>query len=62
MHLNASQNLMYNINRKHLISSVKYCLLIAAREHAVAQFVEALGYKPESRGFDSRLRHWNFFH
>jgi len=28
--------------------------------HAVAQFVEALPYKPEGRGFDSRWCHWNF--
>jgi hypothetical protein len=27
--------------------------------HAVAQLVEALLYKPEGRGFDSRC-HWNF--
>jgi hypothetical protein len=26
----------------------------------VAQLVEALRYKPEVRGFDSRLCHWNF--
>ena len=26
--------------------------------HAVAQLVEALRYKPEGRGFDSRLCHW----
>ena len=26
----------------------------------VAQLVEALLYKPEGRGFDSRWRHWNF--
>jgi hypothetical protein len=26
----------------------------------VAQLVEALRYKPEGRGFDSRLLHWNF--
>jgi hypothetical protein len=26
----------------------------------VAQMVEALRYKPEGRGFDSRWRHWNF--
>ena len=25
----------------------------------MAQFVEALRYKPESRQFDSRWRHWN---
>jgi hypothetical protein len=28
--------------------------------HAVAQFVEALRYKPEGRGFDSRWCHWIF--
>jgi hypothetical protein len=26
----------------------------------VAQLVEALRYKPESRGFDSGWCHWNF--
>jgi hypothetical protein len=26
----------------------------------VAQLVEALRYKPEVRGFDSRWGHWNF--
>ena len=30
------------------------------REHAVAQLVEALCYKPEGRGFDSPWCHWNF--
>ena len=29
--------------------------------HAVAQLVEALRYKPEGRGFDSRWCHWIFF-
>jgi hypothetical protein len=29
------------------------------RGHAVAQLVEALRYKPEGRGFDSRWCHWN---
>ena len=28
--------------------------------NAVAQLVEALRYKPEGRGFDSRWCHWNF--
>jgi len=28
--------------------------------HAVAPLVEALRYKPEGRGFDSRWCHWNF--
>jgi len=30
------------------------------RGYAVAQLVEALRYKPEGRGFDSRWCHWNF--
>jgi len=29
--------------------------------HAVAQLVEALRYKSEGRGFDSRCCHWIFF-
>jgi hypothetical protein len=28
--------------------------------HAVAQLFEALRYKLEGRGFDSRIYHWNF--
>jgi hypothetical protein len=28
--------------------------------HVVAQLVEALRYKPEGRGFDSRWFQWNF--
>jgi len=28
--------------------------------HAVAHLVEALRYKSEGRGFDSRLCHWHF--
>jgi hypothetical protein len=28
--------------------------------HAVAKMVEALRYKPEGCGFDSRWCHWNF--
>ena len=31
------------------------------KRHAVAQVNEALCYKPESCGFDSRWYHWNFF-
>jgi len=30
-------------------------------EHGVAQLVEALRYKPEGRGFDSRWCYWIFF-
>ena len=28
--------------------------------HALAQLVEALRYKPQGRGFDSRWSYWNF--
>jgi hypothetical protein len=34
--------------------------LLCITGHAVAQFVEALRYTPEDRGFDSRSRQWNF--
>jgi hypothetical protein len=42
--------------RKNLLNSFyyKYCI------YTVAQLVEVLCYKPEGRGFDSRLCHWNF--
>jgi hypothetical protein len=33
---------------------------MAQERHAVAQLVEALHYKPEGCGFDSRWCHWNF--
>jgi len=40
---------------------VLYNVVISERwGHAVAQLVEALRYKPERRGFDSRWCHWNF--
>ena len=35
-------------------------LLRSSQRHAVAQLVEALLYKPEGRGFDSRWCHWIF--
>jgi hypothetical protein len=37
-----------------------YTLYYLLLEYAVAQLVEALRYKPEGRGFDSRWCHWNF--
>jgi hypothetical protein len=37
------------------------CMLShSIRGHVVAQFVEALRYKPEGHGFDSQWCHWNF--
>ena len=35
-------------------------LYLTTRGYAVAQLVEALRYKPEGRGFDSRWCNWNF--
>jgi hypothetical protein len=37
-----------------------FFLFIEQEGHAVAQLVEALRYKPEGRGFDSRCCHWKF--
>jgi hypothetical protein len=34
--------------------------MAGAHSGAVAHLVEALRYKPEGRGFDSRWSHWNF--
>jgi hypothetical protein len=42
---------------KHSKSLTKYTSLTG---HAVAQFFEALRYKPEGRGFNPRCCHWNF--
>ena len=39
----------------------KYIMVVTLQlGDAVAQLVEALRYKPEGRGFDSRWCHWNF--
>jgi hypothetical protein len=44
-----------------LLRDTKLAVYIACMvTPAVAQLVEALRYKPEGRGFDSRLCHWNF--
>jgi len=60
----SQSNIIYlsDIQRqKHLqhgnLIKIFYC---TRRGHAVAQFVEALRYKPEGRGFDSRWCHWDF--
>ena len=37
-----------------------YIVVYGGGEYAVAQFVEALRYKTECRGFDSRWCHWYF--
>ena len=37
-----------------------YYIYVCVQGHAVAQLDEALRYKSEGRGFDSRWCHWNF--
>jgi hypothetical protein len=39
---------------------LKYLIHISSWGHAVAQSIEALRYKSEGRGFDSRRCHRNF--
>jgi hypothetical protein len=38
------------------------CTTVTGDTLLVAQLVEALHYKPEGRGFDSRWCRWIFFH
>jgi hypothetical protein len=42
------------------VASLISVIPCSKRGFAVAQFFEALRYKPEGRGFDSRWDHWNF--
>jgi hypothetical protein len=37
-----------------------FVCIVIAWDNAVAQLVEALRYKSEGRGFESRWCHWNF--
>jgi hypothetical protein len=41
-------------------SQLTESLIVLAEIKALAQLVEALRYKPEGRGFDSRWCHWKF--
>ena len=45
---------------KKTTTEIKKCFPLVMVGHAVAQLVEAMCYKPEVRGFDSRWCHWNF--
>ena len=47
------------IFRMTVVCVVKVWYILHAG-HAVAQLVEALRYKPEGHGFNSRWCHWNF--
>jgi len=54
---------LINILTGYLYTSTNQVILKSIRinvGHAVTQMVEALRYKPEGRGFDSRCCHWNF--
>jgi len=42
------------------LSWVSFCRVRCGGTLLVALLVEALRYKPEGRGFDSRWCHWNF--
>ena len=45
-----------------MLKSIDFNISICiCKGHAVAQSVEALRYKPEGRGFDSRWCHLEFF-
>ena len=49
------------IVRVHVLFLVNIIGIITLKcGQAVAQLVEALRYKPEGHGFDSRWCHWNF--
>jgi len=45
---------------KRFYNVSKFAIVRNIQGYAVAQLVEALHYKSESREFDSRLRVWNF--
>jgi len=55
-----------NANNEDKQTNKYVCFLVKCGEfvlfggYTVAQLVEALRYKPEGRGFDSRWCHWNF--
>jgi len=52
-------NMSMQMNSINLQGYVLRIYLLLYR-HAVAQLVEALRYKPDGRGFDSRWCDWNF--
>jgi len=61
----APQILNFSITQKHkaIITPQQHQPLEKMPHYlfiGVAQLVEALRYKPEGRGFDSRWCHWNF--
>jgi hypothetical protein len=62
LQLNAGSELYRKVVQLTPQTSYARSFILAKGEgwHAVAQLVEALRYKPEGRGIDSRWCHWNF--
>jgi hypothetical protein len=54
--------LCYKSEPINFVKEINWCLYLDRGKLLVAQLVEALRYKPEDRGFDSRWCHWIFFH
>jgi len=48
---------MYNVSSFPCVNTSQ---LSPVMRHPIAQLFEALRYKPEARGLDTRLGHWNF--
>ena len=56
-----SRKFLETVKQKHTQRCQNVLGMLKYRKgHAVAQLVEALSYRPEGRGFDSRWCHWNF--
>jgi len=49
---------MINVKVKLYVNQISY---IVPKHHMFGQLVEALCYKLEGRGYESRLRRWDFF-
>jgi len=59
-HWNSQQHYFKNIKYFFYDDTFNMDTVIVNIEHAVAQLVEALRYKPEIRRFDFRWCHWSF--
>ena len=57
-------NVIYSVPADSYRKTSKHTLAIRScnkyRGHAVAHLIEAMRYKPEGGGFNSRWCHWNF--
>jgi len=61
--LPSSDYLIVETYRGYMNGFIQYARLlmfVVVHLHALAQLGEALRYKPEGRGFDSRWCHWIF--